>query len=84
MTYALYVYEGATVVLPTATVELRQRLDQTGEHMPGDNCPSSFLVNSTTTIWGQLTANNAHILIGTGDFKQKENINFKTVLCIIK
>ena len=75
VTYALYVYEGATVVLPTATVEFRQRLDQTGEHMPGDNCPSSFLVSNTTTIWGQLTANDAHMLIGTGDFKKKEHIN---------
>ena len=67
VTYALYVYEGATFELPTATVEFRVPLDQTG--WPGDNCPSSFLISSTRTIWGQLTANNAHILIGTGDFK---------------
>ena len=72
VTYALYVYEGANVVWPTATVEFRLRLDQTAEHMPGPSCPSSFLMDSTRTIWGQLTANNAHLLIGTGDFTQKE------------
>ena len=79
MTYALYVYEGANVVLPTATVEFRQRLDQSGEHMPGDNCPASFLVSNTRTIWGQLTANSAHLLIGTGEYIQEKQTLLKAL-----
>ncbi len=57
MTWAPYVYENATFVLPTATVEFRKTASKS---YPTLTIPSVF------KIWGILDGQNAHLLVGHG------------------
>ena len=63
ITWAPYIYEDATFILPTATVEFRQSFDWSELQAA---CPSSMVISSHVTIWGTLIGSNAHLLIGSG------------------
>ncbi|KAK2190044.1 hypothetical protein NP493_91g04021 [Ridgeia piscesae] len=65
MTVAIYVYENATLVLPPAVVDFRQRFDQAALDVP-QACPATDLVSSQVKIWGRLIGDKAHLLVSKG------------------
>lgn len=67
MTYHLFLYEGATWILPEATVEFREVLDEAGRGIRSDACPSGLLNSNFMKIWGTVMGDKAHLLIATGD-----------------
>lgn len=67
MTYHLFLYEGATWILPEATVEFREVLDEAGRGIRSDACPSGLLNSNFIKIWGTVMGDKAHLLIATGD-----------------
>lgn len=67
MTYHLFLYEGATWILPKATVEFREVLDEAGRGIRSDACPSGLLNSNFVKIWGTVIGDKAHLLIATGD-----------------
>lgn len=67
MTYHLFLYEGATWILPEATVEFRDVLDEAGRGIRSDACPSGLLNSNFIKIWGTVIGDKAHLLIATGD-----------------
>lgn len=67
MTYHLFLYEGATWILPEATVEFREVLDEAGRGIRSDACPSGLLNSNFIKIWGTVIGDKAHLLIATGD-----------------
>ena len=66
MTVAIYVYENATLVLPPAVVDFRQRFDQAALDVP-QACPATDLVSSQVKIWGRLIGDKAHLLVSKGE-----------------
>ena len=70
MTWLPYIYEQATLILPSATFEVRQSLDEVGLGINTHACASSNLkLNSNVrTIWGALDGHRAHLLIGEGEY----------------
>lgn len=67
MTYHLFLYEGATWILPEATVEFREVLDEAGRGIRSDACSSGLLNSNFIKIWGTVLGDKAHLLIATGD-----------------
>ena len=68
MTYHLFLYETATWILPDATVEFREVLDEAGRGIRSDACPSRFLNSNSVKLWGTVIGDKAHLLIATGKF----------------
>ena len=66
MTWNPLVFEQATIILPTATVEFRPPLDQHGMGMTATACPQNVLSSNNRRIWGTVVGDNAHVLIGSG------------------
>ncbi|XP_038052472.1 uncharacterized protein LOC119725183 [Patiria miniata] len=65
VTWAPYIYENASFILPPATIEFRQSFDWT-QFYPQAACPSSMLISSHVSIWGTLDGSRAHLLVGSG------------------
>lgn len=63
MTWAPFVYQAATFVLPYATVEFRQT---------GSKQYPSLTIPSLYKIWGIMDGQNAHLLVGHGGTLQFE------------
>ena len=68
ITYEVYLYEGATWILPESVVEFREPLDQKGLGMEDSAyaCTSSVLKTSSSRLWGTVVGNKAHLLVSTG------------------
>ncbi|KAI8481431.1 hypothetical protein Bbelb_408050 [Branchiostoma belcheri] len=64
ITWAPYIYENATLILPTATIELRQPFDESQYN--SDNCANSRLRSAEVKIWGTLDSSQAHVIVGSG------------------
>ncbi|XP_066271773.1 uncharacterized protein [Branchiostoma lanceolatum] len=64
ITWAPYIYENATLILPTATIELRQPFDESQYN--SDNCATARLRSSEVKIWGILDSSQAHVIVGSG------------------
>lgn len=58
VTWAPYVYQGATLVLPNGTFEIRK-----AENL---SYPSELVRSSHVSIWGQVVGTKAHFLVGHG------------------
>ena len=73
VTYHPFIYKDATWILPEATVEFRQSLDEHGKGMSSLACSSTYLNSNTVKIWGTVIGNLAHLLVSTGKYtKQKK------------
>ena len=66
MTWGPLVYEDATLILPHATVEFRQSLDQRSIGITDGVCEATFLTPDVTRIWGELVGHRSHLLVATG------------------
>ena len=67
ITWAPVIYETATLILPEATVEVRQSFDWNEfSNTEPYACVASQLRESEVTIWGTLDGSKAHLLVGTG------------------
>ena len=67
ITYELYLYEGATWILPESVVEFRAALDQPGIGMSNSYaCSSSYLRGTSSYLWGTVVGDKAQLLISTG------------------
>ena len=70
MTYTPYIYNGATWILPNATVEFREPLSN---QAIGASCASGYLRSAVyTTIWGYMDAHRAQVLVATGKFVSQD------------
>lgn len=69
ITYELFLYEGATWVLPESTVEFREVLDQGahGMNTGSTSCPTSMLRATSGHLWGIIDGRKAQLLISTGN-----------------
>ena len=69
VTFAPYIYTGATWVLPRAQVEFRRALDERGLGMRSDACTSTYHISKTyNTLWGTIVTRLAHLLIADGQW----------------
>lgn len=68
VTYEVFLYEGATWILPESILEFRENLDQKGIGMADSTyaCTSSVLKQTSSRIWGTVVGNKAHVLVSTG------------------
>ena len=68
VTYTPVIFNDATWILPTATVEFREPLDENGAMSNSDNCNAAYLRTATySTIWGEMQAERAHLLVAEGN-----------------
>ena len=67
VTYTPYIFNDAVWIMPTATVEFREPLDERTDMANADNCLTAFLRPATySTVWGEMQAHRAHLLIAEG------------------
>lgn len=66
VTYHPYIYEGATWILPDATVEFRESLDERDKGISSTACTSGFLNSNTVKIWGTVQGDLADLLVASG------------------
>ena len=67
VTYTPVIFNDAVWILPTATVEFREPLDENSAMSNSDSCNSAYLRPATySTVWGEMQAERAHLLIAEG------------------
>ena len=66
MTYHPFIYKESTWILPEATVEFRESLDEKGKGMSSSACTSAYLNSNTVKIWGTVVGDLAHLLVSSG------------------
>ncbi|XP_033745593.1 uncharacterized protein LOC117331107 [Pecten maximus] len=84
VTYLLFLYKNATWILPDATVEFRESLNEVSQGISSSACSSSYLNSNTVKIWGTVVGDKANLLLASGatlsfEDSAERNVRFSNV-----